>query len=513
MGICDSSAEIVNPTSQKFFSDLSHTQTINSNNNSLSEKVKLKVLISQINTKSKYDIKLYNRIGNKNYSLNEISECSISGNKKEAKLESPILIQYFFEKEQPLLIEIIKTSNGKIKKYEINTTLGCIMGSRHNTFEKNISPSTNEIIIIKVEKLRPNEDVIDIKFGINENQYLYFKEEKDKIYYEIYSGILLYRSECINVLGRFNPVKIPLNLFKNNKIKILFIRNTKKTIKEFKMNIDDFLRKKKIDVKIDNTTFQIKSRSKLTKNYTFVDYLIAGIQIGLTVAIDFTESNGNPNYPNSLHFIGGNIPNQYERAITACGNIVGYYDYDQLFPCFGFGGIINNVPMQLFSLNFQQDPNIKYIEGIIEAYHNAINYVQLSSPTLFAPIIREVNRIIKEQANKITYHILMILTNGVIDDLEQTVDELVEGSFYPLSVIIIGIGNGDFSNMVYLDADENPLVNSRGVSAVRDLVQFVPFLKYESNPENLAIEVLEEIPRQIIDYYDQNDIEPINFYA
>ena len=85
---------------------------------------------------------------------------------------------------------------------------------------------------------------------------------------------------------------------------------------------------------------------------------------------------------------------------------------------------------------------------------------------------------------------------------------MVEGSFLPLSVIIIGVGNADFSNMVYLDADDYPLVNSRGVKAVRDLVQFVPFLKYESNPEYLAMEVLEEIPRQIIEYYEQNDIEP-----
>ena len=142
MGICDSSADLVNPTSQKFFYDLSQTQT---------EKIKLKVLISQINSKSKYNIKLYNIIGNKNYPLNEHSECSISGNKKEAKLDSPILIQYFFEKEQPLLIEILKTGSDKTKKYEIKTTLGCIMGSRYNTFEKNISPSVNEIIIIKVK--------------------------------------------------------------------------------------------------------------------------------------------------------------------------------------------------------------------------------------------------------------------------------------------------------------------------------------------------------------------------
>ena len=41
----------------------------------------------------------------------------------------------------------------------------------------------------------------------------------------------------------------------------------------------------------------------------------------------------------------------------------------------------------------------------------------------------------------------MILTDGVIDDLQDTIDLLVEASYLPLSVIIIGIGNKDFSNM------------------------------------------------------------------
>ena len=63
--------------------------------------------------------------------------------------------------------------------------------------------------------------------------------------------------------------------------------------------------------------------------------------------------------------------------------------------------------------------------------------------------------------------------------------------------------------MVLLDADENPLINSKGVKAVRDLVQFVPFLKYESNPQNLANEVLSEIPRQILEYYEFKDLDPI----
>ena len=103
----------------------------------------------------------------------------------------------------------------------------------------------------------------------------------------------------------------------------------------------------------------------------------------------------------------------------------------------------------------------------------------------------------------------MILTDGMIEDVDNTIDELVEGSFLPLSVIIIGVGKADFSTMVVLDADENPLVSSKGVKSVRDLVQFVPFLKYESNPERLAQEVLAEIPKQILEYYQQNNLDPV----
>ena len=62
--------------------------------------------------------------------------------------------------------------------------------------------------------------------------------------------------------------------------------------------------------------------------------------------------------------------------------------------------------------------------------------------------------------------------------------------------------------MIELDSDENLLINSKGVRASRDIVQFVPFSKYESNPDYLAMEVLAEIPRQVVDYYEQNNIQP-----
>ena len=67
----------------------------------------------------------------------------------------------------------------------------------------------------------------------------------------------------------------------------------------------------------------------------------------------------------------------------------------------------------------QKDPNIQYVEGIIEAYHNAIKKVKLYGPTFFGPIIKEMNNFIKKEDDYSKYYILMILTDGIIDDLDN----------------------------------------------------------------------------------------------
>ena len=295
----------------------------------------------------------------------------------------------------------------------------------------------------------------------------------------------------------------------NKGVILSFINCKKKTIAEINTTMEELINKKTFDVPMRSKKIIFTSTSYLTKNYTFVDYLKAGVQIGLSIAIDFTGSNGNPQDPRSLHFIRGQEPNQYERAIYACGNIMAYYDYDQLFPCFGFGAKINNAPVPLFNLNFQQNPNINLIENVIQEYHKSLNIVRLWGPTHFGPILRTINDMIRAENDKLKYNVLMILTDGMIDDVDETINQLVIGSRLPLSVIIIGVGTADFSTMNVLDADDNPLVDSKGVPADRDLVQFVPFLKYESNPEKLAQEVLAEIPRQIIEYYQHNNLDPV----
>ena len=51
----------------------------------------------------------------------------------------------------------------------------------------------------------------------------------------------------------------------------------------------------------------------------------------------------------------------------------------------------------------------------------------------------------------------MILTDGAISDLQNTVDEIVKGSHFNLSIVIVGVGNYHFREMDQLDADTKPL--------------------------------------------------------
>ncbi len=50
------------------------------------------------------------------------------------------------------------------------------------------------------------------------------------------------------------------------------------------------------------------------------------MQIQVTVAIDFTKSNGDPQNPSSLHHISSTHPNPYVKAIQSVVSILEYYD-------------------------------------------------------------------------------------------------------------------------------------------------------------------------------------------
>lgn len=78
------------------------------------------------------------------------------------------------------------------------------------------------------------------------------------------------------------------------------------------------------------------------------------------------------------------------------------------------------------------------------------------------------------------YFILLIITDGVISDMEETRHAVVQASKLPMSIIIVGVGNADFAAMEFLDGDNRRLRSHTGEEAARDIVQFVPFREFRN---------------------------------
>ena len=80
-------------------------------------------------------------------------------------------------------------------------------------------------------------------------------------------------------------------------------------------------------------------------------------------------------------------------------------------------------------------------------YNQALVNTSLSGPTYFAPLLSEINKFTETafKGHPDNYTVLLIITDGVIHDMDATINEVVRGSNLPLSIIIVGVGNADFS--------------------------------------------------------------------
>ncbi|KAL4624925.1 copine-8 isoform X1 [Arapaima gigas] len=227
---------------------------------------------------------------------------------------------------------------------------------------------------------------------------------------------------------------------------------------------------------------------------------------------------GNPAQPTSLHYMSPYQLNAYGMALKAVGEIIQDYDSDKMFPALGFGAKLppDGRVSHEFALNGNpQNPYCHGIDGVMEAYYQSLKSVHLYGPTNFSPVINHVARYASSVKDGSQYFILLIITDGVISDMAQTKESIVNASSLPMSIIIVGVGPAEFDAMVELDGDE-VRVSSRGRFAERDIVQFVPFRDYIDRSGNhilsmarLAKDVLAEIPDQFLSYMRSRGIKPL----
>ncbi len=456
-----------------------------------------------------YEIDVFLKTGNIDTFLGKTKE--IQGSNID--FMTSFSLNYYFEKEQTLTLIVNKNH---VKSEVISTSIGKIMGSlgqREVISFHNKGNLTVQACNIKNDSYYAEINVyLNLKRSNKIHPFYYFKRNISKggniLFVKSYkSEVLSYNSDSKYSFSQVTVETIALNDNDNNKPFLIEVYDSKNmdvigyqniVLNQFNES-NNYKQSHQLltpNTNIPLTDCSIDIKVNLTKKYRFIDYLAGGLQISLIVGIDFTSSNKPITDAYSLHYINSNYHNGYEKAILSCGNIVGYYDYDQKFPVFGYGAKLpgSDLVDHCFPINFDVDPNIISIQNVLLAYRSCVQKIRMFGPTYFAPIIKQTINISKMH-NKNNYYILMILTDGQINDIQDTIDTVVEASYLNISIIIIGIGDGKFENMELLDADINPLKSSTGLPAIRDIVQFVEFRVYENDGVLCLLQDTKRSPR------------------
>ncbi|XP_044428567.1 protein BONZAI 3-like [Triticum aestivum] len=252
------------------------------------------------------------------------------------------------------------------------------------------------------------------------------------------------------------------------------------------------LKRKKGKLFLDNFQEKVK--------YTFLDYISYGFELKFMVAIDFTANNGNPGSQWSWHYIdpSGSL-NLYQQAIQGVGKVLRSYGNGSKIQALGFGASIQGHHLsRCFNLVSEE------LTGVAEAfaaYESTLKLVSLAGPTMFGPVINKAAEIVShsvENGSK-TYSVLLIITAGEFTDKQETVDSTVRASELPLSIIIVGIGDADFTGMKMLEAGYGKrLESSTGHVASRNIVQFARMKK--NGGQKVLQGLLDKLPGQLVEY-------------
>uniref|UniRef100_UPI0037E70B9C copine-9-like isoform X1 n=1 Tax=Semicossyphus pulcher TaxID=241346 RepID=UPI0037E70B9C len=484
----------------------------------------------------------------------EFGRTEVIDNTRNPDFVRKFVLDFFFEEKQNLRFDVynVDSRSCNISKHDFLgqtfCTLGEIIGSTGGRLEKTLSGIPGKkcgVIIFTAEELSNCRDIATMQLCANklDKKDFFGKSDPFLVFYrsnEDGTFTICHKTEVIK--NTLNPVwqsfTIPVRALCNGdydrtvKVDVYdwdrdgshdFIGEFTTSYRELsrgqnQFNVYEVLNPKKKGKKkkyVNSGTVTLLS-FKVESEYTFVDFIRGGTQLNFTVAIDFTASNGNPSQPTSLHYMSPYQMNAYAMALKAVGEIIQDYDSDKLFPAYGFGAKLppDGKISHAFALGGEENPNCVGIEGVLEAYFQSLRTVQLYGPTNFAPVINKVANCAAEITDGSQYFVLLMITDGVISDMVQTKEAVVNAASLPLSIIIVGVGPAEFDAMEELDGDE-VRVSSRGRFAERDIVQFVPFRDYIDRSGNqvlsmarLAKDVLAEIPDQLLSFMKSRGIEP-----
>ncbi|XP_018022776.1 copine-8 [Hyalella azteca] len=464
------------------------------------------------------------------------------------------IIDYHFEARQLLVLSVYDWDKGDkadpktapLNKKDLIGTVGLSIGQLMNAGGKGSLDlgKKNGSIIVAAEPVQVSNEAFCVSYCATDldkkdtfsksDPFLVFKRQNNDKSFSIVAKTEVIKKTLNPVWA---PMVLPITLLcggdENRVIKIEcydaddngkhdLIGECETTVAQMRMgpceaNTQSLINPKKLSKKKYTNSGVLKLMEMGTRDeLSFLHYIRQGCQLHFTLAVDFTTSNGDVKDSSSLHFIKQGVENEYMTAIRAIAEIVQDYDSDGYFPALGFGGKLSDGRLShgFYMNGHKTNPNCQGVTGLLQAYYNAVNSITLHNITHLAPIINHVAGIAARCNDGRSYQILLMITNGGVNDMDATKKAIVNAAEHPMSIIIVGVGKDDFNDLRELDAD-NKRISHEGKLAERDIVQFVELRKFlpPNGPEDraaarsaLAKAVLEELPGQFMEWMRKREL-------
>ena len=194
----------------------------------------------------------------------------------------------------------------------------------------------------------------------------------------------------------------------------------------------------------------------IADKYTTLEQVQAGLrQAGLEssnliIGVDFTKSNqwtGKDTFGGQcLHSLTAGGMNPYQRVIDVIARTLEPFDDDKLIPAYGFGDV-TTTDKSVFPF-FQDERPCNGVAEVLARYSELVPHVQMSGPTSFAPLINKAIDIVQQTRQ---YHILVIIADGQVTNVDTTAQAVIRATNYPLSIIMVGVGDGPWDTMEEFD--------------------------------------------------------------
>ena len=233
---------------------------------------------------------------------------------------------------------------------------------------------------------------------------------------------------------------------------------------------------------------------------TIFDFLKSGIKLNVFIAYDFSQGiNKKPRIMSLKNYscLTQSIIIPMQRYLK--GHSLYFY---------GYGGIKENSQSNddLFNLFSQNDEAIP-LEKAIKYMSNPIQDIKKINNTVFlSKLIRKITDKIYKLYELRNFNVLFILAKELPDkkDKQELIDSIIESSYLPLIIIIIGEGSNDF-NMFQEYFGKKIKRASNGMEKNRDNILY---FTSEGNELSLAPRCLNVISKNILEYYQLSKCKP-----